>query len=285
MAMRVQLVVNPDAGSYSVNKALALREAFRQHGAAVTLTHFGPGRQLLIEDDAQMIVVAGGDGTFRHAAMALLNSGRDLPLACYPMGTVNLLQLEKNSPTDPHEFARGALSQTATELHVPATINREMFFACASVGPDARAVAAVSISLKSWIGRYAYLVSMLRLVQHWRRPQLTIIADGRPYHCEAVYVAKGAYFAGRFSFAPQAERTSDTLHVLALKRATRKDFWHFIRGMMRGDLTQDSANYIMVDCKTLDILCREPWPVQADGDPVATLPVRIQISEKRLRFQ
>jgi diacylglycerol kinase (ATP) len=284
MAVRVQLVVNPDAGRYHRDKVQALRDAFRRQGAAVTLTHFGPGRQLLIEDDAQLMVVVGGDGTFRHAATTLLASGRDLPLTFYPMGTINLLQLEVERPTAPDQFAHVALSKIKAEDHVPATINRETFYACASAGPDALAVATVSTRLKSWIGRYAYLVSMLRLVQHWRRPQLTIIADGRPYHCEAVYVAKGTYFAGPYSFAPEAARTSDRLYVLALKRATRLDYWHFLRGMLRGTILADAANYIRLDCKTLDILCSDPWPVQADGDPIATLPVRIQISDKRLRF-
>lgn len=282
--MRVQLVVNRDAGSYRRDKADALRDALRQQGAAVTLTDFGPGRQLRVEDDAQLIVVAGGDGTFRHAAMALLASGRDLPMACYPMGTVNLLHLETGGPTEPNDFAHAVLNQTAQTQHVPAQIGGDMFFACASVGPDARAVATVSTRLKSWIGRYAYVVAMLGLIQHWRRPQLTILADGKPYHCEAVYIAKGSYFAGRYSFAPHARRNDDRLHILALKRAARRDYWGFLKGLLRGTFEETASNYIRLDCQTLDILCSDPWPVQADGDPIATLPVRVQISEKRLRF-
>lgn len=284
MTVRVQLVVNPEAGGYSLEKLLALREAFRRAGAGVTLAHIGPGRQLMIEDDAQLVVVAGGDGTLRHAAMALLASGRDLPLACFPMGTVNLLHLEVGGPTDPEQFAHVALNQVKAQFHVPATINGEMFFGCASVGPDAHAVAGVSLKLKSWIGRYAYLVAMLRMLGRWQRPQLTVVADGKSYKCEAVYVAKGVYFAGPYTFAPEARRTTAKLHVLALKQASRKDFWRFIRGVMRGRPLEDRANLIPLNCTTLDILSDEPWPVQADGDPVATLPVRVQISDQRLRL-
>ena len=72
MSARVQLVVNPEAGGYSATRVLDLREALRRQGARVTLAHIGPGRQLRIEDDADLLVVAGGDGTLRHAAMALL---------------------------------------------------------------------------------------------------------------------------------------------------------------------------------------------------------------------
>lgn len=284
MSARVQLIVNPDAGGYRLDRVLALREAFRRHGARVTLAHIGPGRQLRIEDDADLLVVAGGDGTLRHAAMALLTSGRDLPMACFPMGTVNLLHLETGGPTKPDDFAHAALNQIKAQFHVPATINGEMFFGCACVGPDAHAVAGVSLRLKRLIGRYAYVASMLRLLGRWHRPQLTIVADGKSYKCEAVYVAKGIYYGGPYTFAPEARRTSAKLHVLALKSAGRRDFWRFLRGVMRGRPLEDRANLIPLNCTTLDILSDEPWPVQADGDALGTVPVRIEISKLRLRL-
>jgi len=284
MATRVQLVVNPEAGGYSIGRILALREAFRDQGARVTLAHIGPGRQLRIEDDADLLVVAGGDGTVRHAAMALLASGRELPVACFPMGTVNLLHLEIGGPTNPRDFAYAALHQVKAQIHVPATINDELFFGCASVGPDAHAVAGVSLKLKSRIGKYAYVWAMLRLLGRWERPQLTIKADGKSYACEAVYVAKGTYYAGPYTFAPEARRTGSKLHVLALKHATRKDFWRFIRGIMRGRPLENRANLIPLTCSALEITSDEPWPVQADGDDLGALPVKIAVSDKRLRL-
>jgi len=67
-------------------------------------------------------------------------------------------------------------------------------------------------------------------------------------------------------FAPEARRTTAKLHVLALKQAGRRDFWRFVRGVMRGRPLEDRANLIPLNCTTLDILCDEPWPIQADGD-------------------
>ena len=125
---------------------------------------------------------------------------------------------------------------------------------------------------------------MLQVLGRWTRPQLTITADGKSYACEAVYVAKGVYYAGPYTFAPEARRTTAKLHVLALRSATRKDFWRFIRGVMRGRPLEDRANLIPLTCTTLEISSDTPWPVQADGDNVGTLPVRIAISDKRLRL-
>ena len=284
MTVRVQLVVNPDAGGYRLDRVLALRNAFRKLGAGVTLVDIGPGRQLMIEDDADIVVVAGGDGTIRHAAMALLESGRGLPMACFPMGTVNLMHLECGGLTEPDDFANATLNQVKTISHVPATIEKEMFFACASVGPDSFAVANVSPSLKKLLGRYAYVVSMLRFLTRWQRPKLTIIADGKTHQCEAVYIAKGRYFAGRWTFAPEARRTTPKLHVLALRQASRKDFWRFVRGVMAGRPLEDRANLIPLTCTTLEIIGDDSWPIQADGDDLGVLPVRLGISDKRLKL-
>ena len=105
MTAHVQLITNPDAGSYRAAKTEALRHAFSRHGAKVTLTHCGPGRDAQIAEDADLIVVAGGDGTLRHVAIAALARRKTIPIACFPMGTVNLLHLEQGGPASPEAFA------------------------------------------------------------------------------------------------------------------------------------------------------------------------------------
>ena len=70
------------------------------------------------------------------------------------------------------------------------------FLACASVGFDANAVAAVSPGLKARIGRLACLVALLTLLRRWPRQQLQVTADGKSFTAEAVFVLRGALYAG-----------------------------------------------------------------------------------------
>ena len=49
-------------------------------------------------------------------------------------------------------------------------------------------------------------------------------------------------------------------------------------------MREDRANLIPINCSRLDILSDDPLPVQADGDAVATLPARIEVSGQRLRL-
>jgi diacylglycerol kinase family enzyme len=284
MPPHVQLITNPDAGSYRAAKIEALRHAFSRQGAKVTLTHCGPGRDAQIAEDADLIVVAGGDGTLRHVAIAALASRKRIPIACFPMGTVNLLHLEQGGPASPDDFAKAALERPQEQLHVPASINGHVFLACASIGPDSRAVANVSLRLKSRIGRYAYGMAMLAMVPRWKRSQLALIIDGQEHRCEAVYIAKGTYFAGPYSFAPDARRTGPTLHVVALKSASRLAFIRFVLALVRGRSLDEDRNILTFECSALDVHGDADCPVQADGDVIARVPVRIAVSDQRLSF-
>lgn len=284
MTAHVQLITNPDAGSYRATKIEALRHAFSRHGAKVTLTHCGPGRDAQIAEDVDLIVVAGGDGTLRHVAIAALAHRKTIPIACFPMGTVNLLHLEQGGPASPEAFAKAVMACPQEQLHVPASINGHMFLACASIGPDSRAVANVSLRLKSRIGRYAYGIAMMGMLPRWKRSQLTLIIDDQEHRCEAVYIAKGTYFAGPYSFAPEARRAVPTLHVVALKSASRRNFMRFVLALVRGRSLHEDRNILTFECSALDVHGDADCPVQADGDVIATVPVRIAVSDQRLSF-
>jgi diacylglycerol kinase (ATP) len=284
MAVHVQIVANPDAGSYKSAKIQALRDAFARAGATSTVSFMGPGRQLLIEDTATLLCVAGGDGTVRHAAEAVLRSTHKPPIAAYPMGTINLLQREMGALADPDGFVAAALRGKAPAVHHPVELGDTIFLGCASVGPDSIAVANVSRRLKRAVGRYAYGIAMIRQLARWPRPNLVIIADGKRHKCAAVYVAKGMYFAGPWSFAPQARRATPKLHVVALRDASPRRYVQFIRNVTRGRPLDARDNLISLTCTTLAIESDAPWPVQADGDDVGTLPVRMTIHNETLRI-
>ncbi len=283
MPPHVQIATNPDAGNYNAKTIKKLRQAFEQEGATTSLTFVGPGKQLLIEEGIAFLCVAGGDGTIRHAAAAIRASGWPVRLAPYPLGTVNLFQRDTGYPKEMTAFARLALSGTASENHHPATANGATFLGCASVGPDAHAVAGVSTRLKSAVGRGAYGVAMLKLLLRWPRPSLTMTADGKRHLVEAVYIANGAHFAGPWSFAPNADRRQEKLHIVALKNASRRKFWRFMRNTMRGRPLDDRDNLVCFTCTALSIEGDDAWPIQLDGDDGGALPVSISVENQTIK--
>lgn len=274
----VQLFYNPAAGSYRGSTIEELRQAFGATGARVRLTP-SIDTPPTIDPAATHICIAGGDGTVRHVAEALVSANRQLPVAIYPAGTINLLAREGGYERRPAYLAR-ALVGGATRPHSPVRVGASMFFACASVGPDSLAVDAVSASpLKRHIGRFAYVAAMGQLLRRWPRHHIVLTANGQSWDCEAVYIAKGRYYAGAWSFAPQAKVEDGQLHVVALKRARRREFFQFYWRLLSGSDVTDDSNVIAFSCTTLSLQSETPVPLQGDGDVLAMCPVEVTVHD------
>ncbi|MBB5686855.1 diacylglycerol/lipid kinase family protein [Sphingobium boeckii] len=280
----VQLVFNPAAGRHSAPRIDALRLGFEGAGARVILSECGPGIPVAISDEASHICAVGGDGTARHVALALAGSGRVLPLSVYPAGTVNLLYREMNLPRDPALYTSGVLARTGPASHYGVNLNDTLFLACASVGPDAETVARLSPWLKRRVGRLAYAVSFLHVLILWPRRRITLVSNGRRIECAAFYVAKGRYFAGPWSFAPEARLTNPLLHVIALQRPGRLAYARFCWAMVRGRPVECVPGVAAFTCTALTAEASAPLPVQADGDIIAHLPARIALRPEPFAF-
>lgn len=270
----LQLFVNAKAGSTSRRRVALLKCELEVAGARVLVSPTSDG--MTIADDATHIVAVGGDGTLRHVAASLRASGRQLPMSIFPTGTVNLLAREYGYRRDPIRFAGRILRDGVPRLQRIARIGETMMFTCASVGPDADAVASLSPGLKRAIGRFAYGIAFLRTLIRWPRQSLTLEVDGKTVACEAAYVAKGRFYAGPWSFAPHAAADDPFLHVVALKHARRRDFLRFLWALLRHDDLARDPNLIRFSCTALRIE-GGTTPLQADGDIVASLPVEIAI--------
>lgn len=274
----VQLFFNPFAGSSSRRRLQRLVDALESRGAEVRQT---PCYQDVPEIDPQAthVCIAGGDGTVRHVGMTLVRGRHGLPVAIFPAGTVNLLAREAALPADPAGFAQALLGGAEHRPHYPVRLGETMFFACASIGPDSAAVAALSEPLKRRIGRLAYVVAFIRQLWKWPRPALHLTAPGREIDCEAAYIAKGRYFAGPWSFAPAARVSEAAIHVVALRTARRRDFLRFALAMLTG---RDLARLHGVEsftCRELAIDCAADVPMQADGDIIARGPAQLRLHD------
>jgi diacylglycerol kinase (ATP) len=276
----VQLFINPHAGSWRRRRIAALTASFEASGARVILTPSLRGR-LEVANDVDHVCAVGGDGTVRHVAAAVARDHRRLPMSVYPLGTVNLLARECGYSPDPDVFVERALTTPARRHHYAGLIGETLILNCASVGPDSMTVDRLSPRLKRLIGRAAYGAAFCQIVGRWPRHRLCIVANGEEIACEAVYVAKGRFFAGDWSFASAAAVDEPLLHVVALRRASRFAMLRFAWALLRGC---DPGNTIRFTCTALSIRGDAACPVQADGDIVAHLPVEITLARETLAF-
>ena len=279
----VQLFVNPRAGFRSRSRARGLCSALEALGAEILLTESISDR-LTVDDRADHVCSVGGDGTLRHVVDAVRRTGRKIPIGAYPAGTINLLAMECAYPRDPHAFGRRLLETGKSQQHYVALIGQTPLVTCASVGPDSYTVENLSPRVKRLIGRASYLVAFCKVFMRWRRTKITLLHNDRRTECEAVYIAKGRFFAGRWSFASEASVGDPLLHVVALGKASRRDFVRFAWTLLLRRPVEQLAGVQCFTCTALTMRSDDTPPLQADGDIVAYLPASIAIDAEAIHF-
>ncbi len=272
---KVQIVCNPGSGGFSPSRAQRLARAYEAAGFEPVFAESSQARAFEPLPDVARICVAGGDGTVRHVLCQLVGKRQVPPIDIYPAGTINLIARERGAPRDPEAFVAHQLVAQQARLH-PVAINDTYFMACASIAPDARAVASVSPLLKRIIGRVAYGVALCGLLLRWQRPQIRVHAADGVFDCEALYLANGRFFAGPWSFAPAARLDHPQVHIVALKRARRRDYLMFLIATMFGRADRLSNVRTSVS-GGLAVVADSDHVVQADGDIIARLPADIQV--------
>ena len=279
----VQLFVNPRPRARTRRRILALRQALERYGATILVTE-SVSERLEIDPRADHVCSAGGDGTLRHVVDAVRRSGRHVSVSAFPAGTVNLLAMECGYPRAPDAFVRRVFETTDRTPHFIGLIGETPMLVCASVGPDSQVVAALSPARKKLVGRAAYLLAFCSLLARWPRASISIRHDGQQLECEAVYIAKGRYFAGPWSFAPDASVDEPVLRVVTLRRASRWQFLCFASLLLLRRPVASLGGVECFSCRELEITSTMNLPVQADGDVVGWLPAGVKVSSSTIDF-
>ncbi|PWC32455.1 diacylglycerol kinase family protein [Azospirillum sp. TSO35-2] len=131
--MKVGIILNQQAGSL-VGRPIdaakeTIRTAFERHGATVDL-HAVDGPQCtetirrVLDSDAEMVVVGGGDGTLHSAVTLALPTGK--ALGVLPLGSLNLLARDLHIPLE-LEAAAQALAEGRLRAIDIAEVNGEPY--------------------------------------------------------------------------------------------------------------------------------------------------------------
>jgi diacylglycerol kinase (ATP) len=281
--LRIALIHNPYAGQRKLRRAQILARVLDARGHAVTLHDSAAFRFTSDAPDAQLLCICGGDGTVRLVLEGQDDLAELPPLAIYPTGTINLLARELAYPVDPQAFAARIESAAEPRNVTLAQAGDRLFVVCASVGFDANAVAAVSLGLKARVGRLAYLAALLPLLLRWPRQSLQITADGATFTAEALFVLRGALYAGPWTLDRRAGLTATKLHVLALPRARRRDFAALVLYAL-GGAKRPRAEWRQLAVSALEIVTNQPCPLQLDGDIAGSTPVSIGMADRVVRW-
>lgn len=160
---KLLFVMNPYAGMRRANRFLAdILALFNGSGYEVTV-HMtagpGDGAQAVeaMAERADLVVCAGGDGTFNETVTGLLRSGLDLPVGYIPCGSTNDFANSLKLPTNVLQAAQAIVSGDPVPYDVGRFGDR-YFSYVASFGAFTKASYSTPQSVKNALGHVAYVL-------------------------------------------------------------------------------------------------------------------------------
>ncbi|CAN5320757.1 diacylglycerol kinase family protein [soil metagenome] len=245
---------------------------------------------LAIEQGADVVMAAGGDGTVRAVAQALRGSG--VPLALLPQGTGNLLarnlDLTVTNLDQSLESAFGDGERTIDLGIIELTrengdVEQHAFLVMAGLGLDAKMMANTNPKLKKAVGWLAYVDGGIRSLPEIKPIKLTYTLDGsdaKRSTAHTILIGNCGKLPGGILVMPDAVPDDGILDVVVLKpqgafgwaRVWRKIAWE--NGVLRKsalgrkiiDLRDDVKDVRSFRGKEMTLAVDEPQEIELDGD-------------------
>jgi len=224
-----------------------------------------------VDDGAERIVVAGGDGTVHEAVNGIMRSGRDAALGVIPTGTGNDFAKACDIPLN-WEHATRLLADRLAAGHQARTIdvgtmNQRFFANGAGVGFDAK-VTRIARSFHLPIGDLVYLLAIFRaMIDGIATPRLEISAADFSWDGPATLasISNGPWIGGMFHIAPMASNDDGKLELMIADPVSRRRILTLLPKLMSGThMEETECRHASVT--NLTIVSSEPLASHLDGE-------------------
>lgn len=294
---RVAIIVNPskpDAAGLEATAGAVCRQEGWDTPIMLETEVEDPGyamaRQAL-EQQVDLVVAAGGDGTVRAVAEVL--AGTDVPMGIVPIGTGNLLARNLDIVLDRPEWAlRIALwgEDTAVDVahaQIEPGGKDHAFMVMAGLGFDAAVMADTDSDLKSKVGWLAYLEAGSRKLIGTRTKVRVTVDGGEPFteKIRSIVAGNCGKLQGGITLLPEAELDDGILDVIVIapKNAAQ---WIGVAASIIGRNKRKGIHTEIHRCKEIVIESEEEIEVQLDGDAVGSSTyLAMQVEEHALTMR
>lgn len=238
-----------------------------------------------LNDGAQRIVVAGGDGTIQEAANALI--GRPAELAVLPAGSGNDYARTLGVPASledafRHAIEAPALPTDAGEITFRAsdcTEGHRIFLNIAQAGFGADVVRNSRATVRIAPGWLGYQLAIFSALATLRCAQVSVSADGEPPRRIAstnLIVGLGQYFGGGLRPLLDAALDDGLFDVAHIRDATRMDIARHAPLLKHG-IPPGHPKIDRLRCRSIHASSEAPVPVEADGELLGFLPATFRV--------
>ena len=230
--------------------------------------------QQAAQENADLVLVLGGDGTVNEAVQGLAHS--TIPVGVLPGGTANVLAMELRLGSRPETAARRLAEFEPRRIalgRITGEFGSRYFLLMAGAGLDATIVYQVSLGLKNAAGKVAYWAAGL---SHLTRnvEQLQVQVDGKTHVCGFALVSRVRNYGGDLEIATGASLHDDDFEVVLFEGSHPLRYaWYMLNVAARR--VQRTSGVRVLRANSIKILSQAP--VQIDGEFLGRQTASIEI--------
>ncbi len=231
-------------------------------------------------DGCKRIIFAGGDGTLKEGAKALMSlAKKDRPeMAILPMGTANDFARANDIPVDLAEAL--ALAQTAKAFSVDCVkANDEFFINVASGGFGAEVTASTPEALKKLMGGGAYTIAGLVKAVTFAPYQGVISCDSFKESGEFLFAAvgNGRQAGGGLSLCSEAMINDGKFDLVIIKSFLPEAITEVLAELSNVGPDGEYVKYVKTGWAEWDFGGK--MPLNLDGEPLGDTQVKFELIE------
>ncbi len=242
--------------------------------------HAGEIARQEVDRGAELILVAGGDGTINEAVNGMAHS--DVPLGILPAGTANVLANELGLGNS-MERAAAALPDAVQERIALGTISStansspRFFLMMAGAGLDADIVYHLDPRLKEATGKVAYWIAGFSKVGH-RIPEFTVESNGQEYRASFALISRVRNYGGDLEIAPTISLLDDEFEMVLFEGESSFGFLKYMLAVVvHQQQSMRGITILRTRQAVFSVAHDQPIHLQVDGEHVGVAPARVEI--------
>jgi diacylglycerol kinase (ATP) len=245
--------------------------------------HAGEIARQELDRGAELILVAGGDGTINEVVNGMAFS--EVPLGILPAGTANVLACELGIGKSMERAAK-ALADSVLERIALGSItsgaedSRRYFLLMAGAGLDADIVYHLNTRTKETFGKVAYWIGGFSKLGR-RIPEFTVQANGREFRASFALLSRVRNYGGDLEIAPTISLLDDEFEMVLFEGESSLGFLKYMLGVVvHQQQSMRGITILRTRQATFSVAGTSPGPrihLQVDGEYMGVAPARVEI--------
>lgn len=291
---KVKIIINPSSGRQLVERKIDyLSKLLLDDGYIVgkffTEEKYDAKKETIktCNEDWDIIIACGGDGTVNEVATGIAQSKNKLPVAILSSGTVNDFANHMNIPRNIDDFFDMIKREEIVNVDL-GKVNEDYFVNVAAGGLFANVGYLVNPEAKAILGRMAYYFEGVRELTTENLEPIRLSFESEEYtkvdDTLLFLISNSSSIGGFKKLAPNADVLDGLLDVLIIKKSNVTDLANIFFSVLTGD----HVNHANVEYfKTKRIIVKsedKEVKIDIDGEYGGKLPATFQVISNGMRI-